>query len=197
MAQDRTKPSDILAEMPELTGQVHPAPSFRRTLADSLGPVVDRIRQIRTNLGFSPYRVYLVHWVWPGKRGLGRPFEMSRREIQPTPRVQDMLSTELSVSAFGLSEGGGLFIDRISQKYSEADLRGLTPDLLDPVRPQTSASNVEFFWEVRESRNTCPPTKPRRYAVSGVPMLNRTGLHWRVNLTKQDTSYEVEPEVAS
>jgi hypothetical protein len=32
---------------------------------------------------------------------------------------------------------------------------------------------------------------------SGVPMLNRTGLHWRVNLTKQSTSYEVEPEVAS
>ena len=88
-------------------------------------------------------------------------------------------------------------IDRISQRYSEADLLGTTPDMADWDRPQTSASNVEFFWEVRERRNTFPPTKPRRYAVSGVPMLNRTGLHWRVNLVKQSTSYEVEPEVAS
>ena len=197
MVQDRTTPSDVRAEMPVLAGQVHPAPAAWRTLADSLGPTVDRIRQIRTDLGLTPYRVFLVHWMWPGKRGLGRPREISRKEILPTPRVQDMTATSFSVSAFGLAEGGGLFVDRISQRYSEADLTGLTPDLLDPVRQQTSAGNAEFFWEVRESRCTNPPTKPRRYAVSGVPMLNRTGLHWRVNLTKQDTSYEVEPEVAS
>jgi hypothetical protein len=33
--------------------------------------------------------------------------------------------------------------------------------------------------------------------VSGVPMLAKGGLQWRVNLAKQDTSFEVEPEVAS
>ena len=193
---DRTSPSDVLAEIPAIAGQVHPEAS-RRSLADSLGPTCDRIRQIATDLGVRPYQVFLVHWRWPGKRGLGRPVETSRIEILPTPRVQDMLNTTFAASAFGQTEGGGLFIDRISQRFSEADLLGTTPDMADPVRPQTSAGNVEFFWEVRERRNTCPPTKPRRYVPSGVPMLNRTGLHWRVNLTKQSTSYEVEPEVAS
>jgi len=197
MLQDRTSPSDVKAEVPSLSGQVHPEPTVRRSLADSLVPAIDRIRQIKTDLGFSPYRVFLVHWRWPGKRGIGRPVETARIEIQPTPRVQDMLSTSFGVSAFGLTEGGGLFVDRISARFSEADLTGRTPDLMDPARPQTSASNAEFFWEVRETRRTTPPTKPRRYAVSGVPMLNKTGLHWRVNLTKQDTSCEVEPEVAS
>ena len=196
MNQDRTRPSDPVAEIPALAGQVHPE-SQVRSLADSLGPTCDRIRQIKSDLGFSPYRVFLIHWRWPGKRGIGRPVEVSRKEILPTPRVQDMSATTLGLSAFGMTEGGGLFIDRISQRYSEADLLGTTPDMTDWDRPQTSASNVEFFWEVRERRNTFPPTKPRRYAVSGVPMLNRTGLHWRVNLVKQSTSYEVEPEVAS
>jgi hypothetical protein len=103
----------------------------------------------------------------------------------------------MGLSAFGITEAGGLFVDRISPRFSEADLRGLTPDLLDPVRPQTMSGHAEFFWEVRESRRTNPPTKPRRYTVSGVPMLAKGGLQWRVNLAKQDTSFEVEPEVAS
>jgi hypothetical protein len=196
MEQGRTSPSDVLAEMPAATGRVHPE-TGRRTLAESLGPAVDGIRQIATDLGVRPYRVFLVHWRWPGRRGIGKPVETHREEILPTPRVQDMLSTNFAVSAFGTSEGGGLFIDQVSQRYSEADLTGRTPDLMDAVRPQTSSSNVEFFWEVRERRNTTPPTKPRRYIPSGVPMLNRTGMHWRVNLQKQETSYEADPEVAS
>ena len=197
MLADRTTPSDPLAEVPALSGQVHPVPAGRRTLMESLVPAVDRARQTRNDLGLAPYRVFLVHWRWPGKRGVGRPVETSRVEILPTPRVQDMLSTSMGLSAFGITEAGGLFVDRISPRFSEADLRGLTPDLLDPARPQTMSGHAEFFWEVRESRRTNPPTKPRRYTVSGVPMLAKGGLQWRVNLAKQDTSFEVEPEVAS
>ena len=197
MEQSRTSPSDVLSEIPAKSSQLHPESPVRRSLAQSLGPTVDRIWQIATELGVRPYRVWLVHWRWPSKRGLGRPIETSREEILPTPRVQDMLSTTFAVSAFGLSEGGGLFVDQISQRYSEADLTGVTPDLTDPSRPQTNSSSVEFFWEVQERRRTTPPTKARRYVPSGVPMLNRTGMHWRVNLTKQQTSYEIEPEVAS
>jgi hypothetical protein len=197
MEQSRTTASDVLSEIPAKSAQVHPESPVRRSLAQSLGPAVDRIRQLATDLGVRPYQVWLVHWRWPGKRGLGKPIEIHREEILPTPRVQDMLSTSFAVSAFGMSEGGGLFIDQVSQRYSEADLTGRTPDLIDPARTQTSSGNVEFFWEVRERRQTTPPTKPRRYVPSGVPMLNRTGMHWRVNLTKQETSYEVEAEAAS
>ena len=102
MEQGRTNPSNVLAELPAASGLVHPE-AIKPSLADMLGPTVDIVRQIRTDLGFSPYRVFLVHWRWPGKRGLGRPLEIARQEILPTPRVQDMLSTSFAVSAFGTS----------------------------------------------------------------------------------------------
>jgi hypothetical protein len=194
---ERTVPFDTLAELPEATAQVHPEMPARRTLADSLGPTADRIRQIRTDLGFAPYRVYLVHWRWPGKVGLGRPVEISRVEILPTPKVSDMNSTNLMLAAFGATEGGGIFLSKISTKFSEDDLAGKTPDMRDLVRTNTAAYGVEFFYEVRLNR---PGSKPRRYSPSGVPNLDKNGLHWHLNLIKQSTSYDpvdVVPEVAS
>jgi len=199
MPQDRTTPADIRAELPEVAGKVHPlAPGqFARSLAGSLGPSLDEIRQIGTDLGLRPYRVFLVHWQWAGEKGVGRPREISRREILPTPRVRDMSQASFLMSQFGMTEAGGIFIDRISTKYSEDDLRGRTPDLRNPARQQTNLANVEFFWEVREDRQTVPPPKPRRFTPGAVPMLSRSAMSWSLPLTKQSTSYEVEPEVPS
>lgn len=198
MPYGRTTFSDVKAEMPALAGRVHPVPAGQRTLAESLGPSIDTIRQIATDLGVRPYRVFLVHWLWPVKKGLGKPREIYRKEILPTPRVRDLNATPFAMSAFGLNEVGGLFVDKISARFSEADLIGRTPDVIDPARPQTNLATSECFWEVRETRQTTPPTKPRRYRPSSVPMLNRTGMHWQVALVKQDdTSENVEPEVAS
>jgi hypothetical protein len=197
MEQSRTPPFDVKAEIPAISGRVHPERTARRSLADSMGPIVDMARQIRTDLGFSPYRVFLVHWRWPGKVGLSKPTEFARIEILPAPKVSDMNGTLLSVSAFGDSEGGGIFLSKISTKFSEADLMGETPDLRDPVRTNTSAYNVEFFYEVVLNR---PGSKPRRYIHSGVPNLNKTGIHWHLPLIKQQTSYnpvDFTPEVAS
>ena len=197
MEPSRTPPYDVLAEVPAISGRVHPERPGRRTLGDSLGPLGDMARQIRTDLGLVPYRVFLVHWRWPGKVGLGKPVEISRVEIQPPPKVSDMNGTALAVAAFGNSEGGGIFLSKISTKFSEEDLTGKTPDLLDLVRTSTSAWNVEFFYEVVLNR---PGSKPRRYIHSGVPNLNKTGIHWHLPLIKQQTSYnpvDFVPEVAS
>jgi hypothetical protein len=197
MQQDRTPPNDVLAEIPAIAGQVRPESTTKRNLMQSLGPTVDRIRQIRTNLGCSPYRVFLVHWRWPGKVGLNKPTEISRIEILPTPKVSDMNGTSYMLAAFGNTEGGGIFLSKISTKFSEDDLTGKTPDLRDLVRTNTGAYNVEFFYEVHLNQRG---SKPRRYSPSGVPNLNRTGLHWHLNLIKQSTSYDpvnIVPEVAS
>jgi hypothetical protein len=164
---DRTSPSDVLAEIPAIAGQVHPEAS-RRSLADSLGPTCDRIRQIATDLGVRPYQVFLVHWRWPGKRGLGRPVETSRIEILPTPRVQDMLSTTFAASAFGQTEGGGLFIDRISQARhgrsgETTDERRQRRVLLGSAGapqhvPTHQAAAVRAEW--------CPDAEPHRAALA-------------------------------
>ena len=161
---------------------------------DSLGPVVDRARQLRTNLGLNPYQVFLVHWRWPNKIGLGKPVQIYRHEIQPTPKISDMTGTLIGIAAFGATEGGGLFVSKISQKYGEADLIGMTPDLLDPVHPKNRLPNIEFFWEITLRRHA---GKPRRYIHQAVPMLDRSGLHWKISLVKQSESYDGEPGVPS
>jgi hypothetical protein len=197
MPYGRTTFADVKAEIPAMSGRVHPVPAGQRTLAETLGPSIDVIRQIACDLGVRPYRVFLVHWQWPVKKGIGRPREISRIEILPTPRVRDLNATTLAMTAFGLNETGGLFIDKISARFSEADLMGRTPDVIDPARPQTNLASTECFWEVRETRQTTPPTKPRRYRANVVPMLNRTGMHWSVALVKQDNTFDLEPEVPS
>jgi len=198
MEQDRTKPSDVDAEVQAAGGALRPEPPRKKNLCLSLLPTLDKARQLVVDLGLRPYRVFLIHWRWPRQRGIGKPVEISRREIRPAPRVMSMDGTLLSVAAFGNVEGGGIKLDRISGRFSEDDLMGRTPDLRDPVNPNTNANNVEFFYEVVESRDTDPSPKPRRFAPSAVPHLSRAGMSWTVTLTKQDkTASGITPEVVS
>jgi len=162
MPQDRTTPADIRAELPEVAGKVHPlAPGqFARSLAGSLGPSLDEIRQIGTDLGLRPYRVFLVHWQWAGEKGVGRPREISRREILPTPRVRDMSQASFLMSQFGMTEAGGIFIDRISAKYSGTTCAAgpRTCAILPASRPTwpTSSSSGRYGRTARRCRRPSP-----------------------------------------
>jgi len=188
MADDRTQQNDPVAELPELAGSVRPLrpEEVRGSLMSELSPTIDSIRQIATALGLRPYRVFIVHVLWSGSRvGDGQPIEVSRREILPTPRIRDMSATTEVLSAFGRVEEGGIVIDRISAKYSEDDLTGKTPDLIDPAITRTGKRNGEYFWEVQENRPGCPRSIPRRYVHAAAPTLMRGGSHWRIPLNKQ------------
>ncbi len=188
MAWDRTDQNDPAAEQPAAEGAVRPLrpEEVRGSLMARLGPVVDRIRQLPAKLGLRPYRVFLVHLRWSGARiGEGTPAEVSRREILPTPRIRDMASTTEVLSSFGRVEEGGIVVDRISPRFSEDDLTGATPDMLDPAEPRTGLRSVEFFWEVQEQRPGRPSPIPRSYTVSAAPTLMRGQSHWRVPLVKR------------
>lgn len=184
MTIDRTQPFPPL-ELPQESGKVHPLMFPGRSLVYSIAPAVDQIRQIATDLGVRPYRVYLVHVMWTGShRGEGQPTEISRREILPTPKVSDMSSTMQVLRSMGMTEEGTISVSQISLRFTEDDLMGKTPDLIDPELRRTGLRNAEFFWEVVESRPTDPLAIPRRYTPpSDVPMRGTTG--WRVTLTKQ------------
>lgn len=187
MAGDRTQQTDPGAELPELAGSVRPLrpDEVRSSLMSGLQPSIDAIRQIPTDLGLRPYRVFLIHVEWTGVRvGDGQPIELSRREILPTPRIRDMASTSEVLSSFGRVEEGGIVVDRITAKFSEDDLLGKTPDLLDPAVPRSGARNGQFFWEVQENRPGFPATLPRSYVPASAPTLMRGGLQWRVVLNK-------------
>ena len=188
MLGDRTQQNDPAADMPEAAGSVRPLrrDEVKSSLMNRLVPNIDKIRQLPVNLGLRPYRVFMVHILWSGERiGEGQPQETSRREILPTPRIRDMSATSEVLSAFGRTEEGGIVVDRISAKFSEDDLMGATPDLIEPAMPRTGKRNGDFFWEVQESRPGTPNPIPRRYVPSGTPTLMRGGLHWRVPLNKQ------------
>lgn len=158
-----------------------------RTLTSRLVPIADKIRTLADKFGMRPYRVWLVHVKWSGTRvGEGVPQVASRRELQPVPRVFDMSSTTLALTPVGLNESGTLMVDQVSAKWTEDDLMGRTWDLIDPALPATGLRNGEFFWEVQEARPTQPPPPIRRYVPTGVPMLIKGGLQWRVTLTKQN-----------
>ena len=185
MPDDRTRNGSPAADLPAQTRQVRPLGpgEMGNTLADKLSPMADRLRQIATKLGVRRYRVFMVHVMWSGTvRGAGLPKEISRREILPTPKVQDMEATTNVLRQFGLTEEGGLVVDEISAAFTEDDLIGKTPDLVDPTMTRTGTQNADFFWEVVEARNTYPLPVPRLYRPSGVPM--RKATCWRVSLTK-------------
>lgn len=188
MANDRTNSGDPLAELPARAGELRaPRPQLEpTTLAGRLVPVVDRIRQLSATLGVSIYRVFMVHIYWTGrKRGEGDPVVISRREIEPMPRVRDMSSVRRVPQPTGLTEEGDIIIDRISARYTEDDLIGNTPDLLNPVVPRAKLRSVEFFYEVQENRNSGPRPVPARFSPPVTkPMLSRGGLEWRITLTR-------------
>lgn len=187
MAADRTDNGNPVSELPELSGQVRPVQQTNTTLASRLGPTVDRIRQLYTSFGIRPYRVFLVHMKWPGgQRGHGVPQELSRREILPTPRLLDMSGTTQVLRAFGLQEEGSVAIDQITPKYTEDDLLGKTPDLIDLEVPRSGPPDVDFFWEVVENRPSTPQPVRRRYVPNSVPCLVQDGFQWKITLTKQE-----------
>ena len=188
MADDRTKSGTPLAEIPAIAGQLKgPSPSqVPATLASRLVPIVDKIRRLNSTFGIRPYRVYLVHVLWSGGQpGDGSETEISRREIEPTPRVRDMGGTTNVMRAYGVSEEGEVFVDQISPRFTEDDLQGLTPDLKDPALLRTDLRWSEFYWEVVENRPATPNPVRRRY-VPQVPSLSRDGFQWAVRLIKQD-----------
>ena len=188
MASDRTPQNAPENELPQLAGAVRPLrpDQLRQTLASKLVPVVDKIRQLNATFGTRPYRVFLVHVLWSGGRiGAGTPAEVSRREILPTPKVVDLSSTVEMISAFGRTEDGSVVVEEISDKFSEDDLMGGTPDLVDAANPNTGRSNAEFFWETQEQRNTSPVPVVRHYVPAGAPT-RKPPMGWRISLNKRD-----------
>jgi hypothetical protein len=188
--QDRVRDGVPGSGVPEVSGELAgPRPGDEpETLAWRLTGVVDRARALNSKFGLRPYRVFLVHVRWTGKRrGEGEQQLMSRREILPVPRVRDMDSVRRNVHSTGVIEEGDIVIDEISARIPEDDLMGRTCDLQDPTRRLTSIPNADFYWEVVEKRPSSPGPVIRRFSPpAAVPALGRAGMGWRVTLTKQE-----------
>jgi hypothetical protein len=189
VGDDRIDGGEILADLQAEAGELEPPADWQTpdTLGSDLVDVVDDIRAIAADLGLRPYRVFLMHARWTGgERGAGKLLLVAEREIVPPPRVQDVSGMAMVLRSTGVTEEGDVKVDEVSARFSEDDLVGLTPDMVDPQDPRRLRPDVEFFYEMRESRDTARPTVRRRFVLANTPSLSRDGMQWTISLLRQD-----------
>lgn len=157
-----------------------PPDDYQQTLLGELAECVDCWRQIPSELGARPYRIYLVKTRWTGRRrGEGVETIANIEEITPTPKAEPVSSIQQQLQDIGLDEVGSLQITEISPRYTEDRLMGKNPDGKD------IAANESFYWEIVLTRNLPQErVKRRRFMVSGVPSYEATKLQWTVRLVR-------------
>lgn len=158
-----------------------------RSLANAAVAVADQMRALQSQLGFRPYKVFLVRGYWTGdRRGFGDLVISSRCELTPTPRVRDLATLNQNIKSTGRVEDGDVYVDEISARYAEAELMGKTTDLAAPDQPRTARNLVEFWWEVAEAREGCPEPAIRSFTPRTAPSLKRDDFMWTITLAKRE-----------
>lgn len=150
----------------------------QRADADCLIETADCLRQIATDFGLRPYRIFLVWTQWSAdqdadgmlqfdelrlldrEEGVGRQQLVREVELLPTPMITSLNAVRKELKVTGLTERGGIAVTEISMSYPEDILMGL----IEPYRrlgdPDNLARGIDFWWEIRENR-------PEGYRIDG------------------------------
>ncbi len=152
-------------------------PAIAHTLAASLVPTVDCIRDLYTCMGVRPYTVALIWTQWSdGRRGEGTEGVIREEALLPTPKVAE-LSLKREVQSIGVEETGTTRVSEISASYSEDFLLGRGPN------GERIPADQSFYWEVRYPQVNGKGVR-RRYTVEGSPTLDSMKFQWVVSLQK-------------
>lgn len=150
------------------------------TLAAELAETVDDLRQIATDFGIRPYRVFSVRIRWSGAVvGAGEPSVVLEEEFLPTPRVELERVRREPREPGGYVERGIVRMDRVSARYTEDQIDALCVG-------RDAPANEERLIEVRLDGRTGDEPIRRRYAVVEVPFLRAAAFEWVVRLAPQD-----------
>jgi len=153
------------------------AGTLKCSLARKLIPVVDRIRDLYTQLGARPYRVWIIRTRFAGqRRGVGVEQVTHELELLPTPLVVDLRSLSEMVTPVGVNEQGIVQLQYISGRYTEEQLIGVGPEG-SPV-----ASNETVYYEIEFFRADGGPSERRRFRLDSAPQYNSTQFQWLVTL---------------
>lgn len=175
----RNNPRALLPDEDSNVGaNQNPAASLVECMAD----VVDDARQLNTDIGVRPYRVFSVVIRWSGGQvGRGEPTVIQEREFLPTPKVSwtpDRLYSE-NMSG-GILERGDVTLTEVSPRLTEDDIRQM-------VTFENLSTDCEAFVEIAMDRRDGPNVKRRRFSVKGVPFRRGDKFDWLVRLTSQDS----------
>ncbi len=171
--------------MPRVRPNPNPGRSLLARLAGSPGKVgvVDRVRQIATNLGARPHRVFLVWTRWTGAfRGEGSEEELVRLELLPTPVVADTTAVVWNPYSAGKLPVGAVGVREISAgQYTLEVLRGWKKPNGEAIDEQREG----FFYEIAEDGRTEGREPGRaRYRLMGDPFLAADNVEWRLVLER-------------
>lgn len=154
--------------------------SIRCSLGASLQAVVDRVRRLKTTLGLTAYRVWLV-WEEQADDGVYR--DVRRVELQPV-EVLKIDDVALTVGPGGLQPEGKIELRHISPNQVRQDA------LLGRLDGATwTGDRQRFFYEVAP-RDQClgqPEPTRFRFAPASAPRLSRGGdrFGWSIRLIAQ------------
>ena len=161
------------------TSGARPACRPSASLVESMGATVDSLRQLYTDMGLRPYRVFSVLVRWTGGAvGRGRPEVVREVEFLPTPRLREVSSVRTELRSGGRVERGTVWLEQISPRLTEDEVRRL-------VAPSGLGAGEEAWIEVRIDERD-GNTVRRRFVTSGVPERDAEGFQWRVRLVRQD-----------
>ena len=159
--------------------KLHPNHAPERSLVDEWNDTADEFRQLATDLGARPYRVFAVVVRHSGGTdGRGDPVVVQETELLPTPLVKSRGQRQDLKSA-GKTERGHIELTEVSPRYTEDQLQQMfhVKPLLD---------GLEGFYEVRIDRRDGRAPRRRRYTLRGVPELDAENFQWVLKLQKQD-----------
>lgn len=159
------------------TNPLAPGYDVARTLARSLIPCVDQIRDLYTCFGTRSETVVLVRTRWSGgEQGVGVEEVISETVLLPIPRVAPGSSYDRNLQSVGIVEQGTLKVDQISARYTQDELQGYGPG------GTRIPDDQQFYWEVRVLQGASE--QRRRFQVSGTPALDAISLQWSVRLAR-------------
>lgn len=174
---------------PEFDPELHPACAPSSTLTEDMGAVVDDLRQIATDYGQRPYRMFSVVYKWSGGSvGRGKPTTIFEQEFLPTPKLTinglvDRGYIRASVKdkpqEAGSVERGVISVIDISPRYTEDQIRQLFRSGAD-----LDAGEVAFIEIAMDDRDGA--SERRRFTVDSVPTRHASKFYWSVELVRQE-----------
>lgn len=151
------------------------------TLARTLVPVADSLRNLYSTFGLRPYVVRLIKTRWSGgRRGVGAESIVSETPILPTPLIADLTSLQQINTPIGLDEFGEVGLTEVSGAYTEDFLRGHDTEGRPP------AVDEQFYYEVEFPPPCTGATgERRRFAMRAAPMYQSSRFQWSLRLERQ------------
>jgi hypothetical protein len=165
-------------------GEGAPNQAPQISLNESFSSLADDMRQMLTDFGMRPYRVFSVITEWSsGELYRGDERVVSEKEFLPTPLV-DLRPIYTTMTEAGLMESGDLFMREISPSLTEDQVRQLC------FNGEPLGAGQQGYIEIRHDTRKEMLTERRRFTVRGAPWHDAEKFEWVVSLSEEEGARE-------